>query len=142
MAANMLEKTGGENAVEGLKAVLLDPDSVVRGAAADALVSIGGERAAAALLGALDDKNLPALAGAYEYYIRLGRADSEDVLIGALDEYGGRGMAEAFLNCGNAKLEKAGSTWAYSHGYRVTEDKGPFGRAPVPWGSGTGGTGS
>ena len=57
--------------------------------------------------------------GVYLALIRIGQADTRTVLLTALRQFGDVSMAEEYLNCGEATLEKAARDWAKAHGYTV-----------------------
>jgi HEAT repeat protein len=63
--------------------------------------------------------------------IGLGSADFISDAIATLNSRGSVEMANAFLNSGQADLQRAAETWATSRGYRVTTGGG---NAPVTWG--------
>lgn len=107
----------GAPAVEPLIAALKDKDQSVRSGAADALGKIG-DPADSPLLAALKSENLEVIAGAYAIFIRRGAPGSEDLLVKALDKYGKRtpGMAQDFLDSGNALLSAAAKQWLLKNG--------------------------
>ncbi|HWJ08198.1 MAG TPA: hypothetical protein VNS46_02420, partial [Nocardioides sp.] len=84
------------------------------------------------LLPLLDDPRNLSLAWAL---VDVGQAGTEDELIAALNSYGGVGLAEFYLNCGNRKLEDAAEAWAEAHGYSVTTFPS-YGSGRPDWGSG------
>jgi HEAT repeat protein len=124
--ANAIARVG-TSAVESVITALNDSNSKVRGGAADALGMIVSEfdannhepRAVNALLNALRERNMDVIAGAHVFFMARGEPGSENVLIEALNKSGGLLMAEAFLNCGNPKLENGGREWAQRHGYQI-----------------------
>jgi HEAT repeat protein len=162
-AARALGEIGDERAVEPLCDILGQSDSASAAVDAlkkinapacfDPLMKIisggGNDRArcnAAALLdgmdeagaaqtfnAALDARDLAVLAGAYGYYIKLGKEGSETLLISALEKFGEKGMAQAFLNCGNKTLADAGKAWADKNHYQILTTPGG---GAMTWGSG------
>ena len=76
---------------------------------------------------ALEHNNLAIVASDNAFFIRRGIKDSEPVLIEALNKYDGPGMALAFLNCGNPKLENAGHKWMSGYGGSIAyiSQRGP-----------------
>jgi HEAT repeat protein len=124
----------GTPAVEPLIAALKDTNANVRRNAAQALGQIKDPRAVEPLLAELTLRDAAAIAGDYIFFIKRGESGSEDVLIEALNLFGGEGMAQDFLNCGNARLEDAGSAWATRHGYQIFPGYG-LGGSSLRWGS-------
>lgn len=123
----------GVSTVEPLIAVLGDGDGLIRKWAAGLLAETKDERAVEPMLAALGAGDLEVVAGAYRFFIGVGEPGTEEVLIRALNQYGTEEMAEAFLNCGNAVLKEAATTWAKEHGYIIVDSgSGNFPR----WGSG------
>jgi hypothetical protein len=114
-------------AVEPLITALKDGDSKVRMRAANALGKIKSSTAFSVMIGAMLEANLEIIAGAYPFYIQKGLEQAEPLLIKALDKYGDKEMATAFLNCNNARLEKAGRKWVEEHGYQVLRMPGSSG---------------
>lgn len=84
------------------------------------------------LLPLLEDRRSLPLAFAL---VDVGQSGTEDALIAALNRYGGVGLAEYYLNCGNRKLENAAEAWAHAHGYSVTTFPS-YGGGDRQWGSG------
>ncbi|MFN8097829.1 MAG: HEAT repeat domain-containing protein [Dermatophilaceae bacterium] len=70
---------------------------------------------------------------AYLVLVRRGDASGIPALVKALGRFGDPAMALAYLNCGNAKLDAAATTWAKAHGYRVVRSEGT--RRGPQWGS-------
>ena len=156
-AIDCLGAIGGPGAAEALIGQVASKDEEVRIAAIEALGEAGDRMATATLVKALKDKDLyyAASAALVEIYrddaapllkylkakstvkvyfalIRIGQDDTEDALVTALQKYGTKDMAVDYLNCGNAKLEKAARRWAAAHGYTVITLPGG---ASVTWGS-------
>jgi HEAT repeat protein len=125
-----LSNINDPHAIDPLITALKDTDSDVRNSAAWALKDIKDPRAVSALMAR--NIQVAEIATNYTFFIRQGESGSEDVLIKALDMYGNKEMAEAFLNCGNSKLEHAARRWTTSHGFQIaaTSDGGS-----VAWGS-------
>ncbi len=119
----------GPIAVEPLIAAMADPDPAVRMNSLEALKQIDDPRAHAAAQKAKE--KLSQVAASYAPLIEKGVPGSEDLLIDALNQFGDKGMAESYLNCGNPKLEKAGSAWADRSGFQVREQ---YGGNTVRWG--------
>jgi HEAT repeat protein len=118
--------------VEPLIAALKDIDPGVRRSAAGALGRVEDPRSVAVLLTSWKDNDLTVIAGAYSFFIQRGEPGAEGTLIEALFAKGDSDMAEAFLNCGNAKLREAGVKWAEVHSYKIMSLPGGGG---VRWGS-------
>ena len=78
-------------------------------------------------------KDLAIVAGAYNYYLLQGASGTESILLEALNAYGSRGMAVAFLNCGNEQLEQAVRDWAWNNAYSIYSVPGGL---AVRWGRG------
>jgi hypothetical protein len=76
-------------------------------------------RAARALLEALRAHKSEIILMTYTRLIGIGEPGSEDALIEALNTSSSKEMGEAYLNCGNAKLEAAARAWAGMHSYQV-----------------------
>ena len=98
---------------------------------AEALYKIGDSRAFIAFDRALSEHDYGVIVGAYQYFIRKGQRGSEGVLIAALNECGHAGMAQAFINCGNKRLESGANEWARTHGYVINSATGNSG---IRWG--------
>lgn len=142
-AAEALSGFGGP-AVKPLVEALKNKDRALRVAAAESLGQIGDRAATSPLILALADTKVfdaasTALAkiwrdngtplvkylkakktvGVYLALIRIGQADTRSALTSALRAFGSVSMAEDYLNCGEATLEKAARDWAAAHGYTV-----------------------
>jgi hypothetical protein len=76
-------------------------------------------RAFSALLAALSERNAAVIAAAYLFFVDRGEPGSGDALMEALNMSGDLGMAQAFLICGNPKLEQAARDWAAGHGWGI-----------------------
>jgi len=133
-AAAALGEIKDDRVVEPLIGALKDKDSSVREKAASAVGEIRDDRAADPLIAALRDKDFKIIVAAYYFFIALGEPGTEDILITALNKYGFVTMAEDFLNCGNSKLEEAGSRWASVHGHRMQTPSLSYRDGPK-WGS-------
>ena len=95
----------------------------VRWGAGEALGDINDPRVTTLLLNAFNGHNIPVIAAAHRFFMR--RLDpaspdvaSVDVLIEAL-QVGDAGMANNFLNSGNARLQQAGEEWGRGHGFMI-----------------------
>ena len=114
----------GRSSLEPLTAALVDNDATVRLRAASVILGsqeLSGEPGAkAALMDVLQRQDTQVIARFYEYFIHQGAVGSEDALVQTLKTRGDKGMAEAFLNCGNRKLEAAALAWAAEHRLVVT----------------------
>jgi HEAT repeat protein len=130
-AVKGLVKIGGP-AVEPLIAALQSPDGSTRRWSARALEDIGDSRADEPLMAGLKRGDLEVVAGAYAFFINKGEPGTENTLINALNQHGDKGMGEAFLNCGNDRLEQAARDWASKHGYVIVS--GGLAGGPI-WGS-------
>ncbi|MCL6558625.1 MAG: HEAT repeat domain-containing protein [Firmicutes bacterium] len=139
-----------ERALAALLVTIKDKDDDVRNAAASSLVifaradtsasEVTGqqkESASSALEEAFQAKDYPAIAGAVNYFIEKGEDGTESRLISALKACGTKGMAEVYLNCGNAELMAAAEQWAEKHNYMIQTWQG---NQPIAvgatWGSG------
>src|ERR1035438_1045624 len=111
-AVDVLGSLRGGQGLEALTAAMKDPDPNVRYWAATRLASNPSN---GVLLAALRDHDLEVIANVYAFFISRGEPGSEDILIEALDKSGDLNMAQAFLNCGNAKLEQFARSWAAQH---------------------------
>lgn len=80
---------------------------------------IRNDRARQVFASVLAEHNVELIAGAYEFFIGRGQEGTEQLLIQALESYGHKEMAEAFLNCGNTRLEAAGRAWAKARGFMI-----------------------
>jgi len=69
----------------------------------------------------------------YKTYIEDGDEEMIPLMIESLNAFGSKQMAEAFLNCGNPRLESAARKWAQAEGYEVTYSEGG---GFAGWGSG------
>jgi hypothetical protein len=98
-----------------------------------AMLATANPKAAAPLFAALRNRDLELIADLHQVYIQLGRPGSESALIAALDAHGDTIMALAYLNSGNAKLDRGARSWAARHGYTITEVPGQA--APKSWGN-------
>src|ERR1035437_3066210 len=109
----------GTPAVEPLITSLKDTDASVRAIAVVVLLKINDPDAVAPLKTALNDTdiNFNFRSGMANALTALCEPGSEDGLIKALNLFNKKGMAEAYLNSGNPKLQSAASAWATSHGY-------------------------
>lgn len=155
-----IERLGsiGGSALDVLLGQLGSKTVAIRVAAAEALGTTDDRRATAALVrGLADSKLLSAATGAlasiydadgkplveylkakktikvYLALIMIGQKNTETALVTALDKFGYVDMAEDYLNCGNARLDKAAPAWASRHGYRIVTRSGVGGA--VHWGS-------
>jgi HEAT repeat protein len=131
-AALLLGQIKDTRSVEPLLAAVKDESLDVRRAALYSLLGIEDARADEPIIAALKNEDLKFIAESYEFFIRKGVIDSEAVLIKVLEEYGSEKMAEDFLNCGNSLLVDAGTKWAQTHGYTITQVPGSGGPG---WGS-------
>jgi HEAT repeats len=136
-AAEALEKIGAP-AVEPLIVALKDPDDRVRLRAARVLGARREPRVVSALLTRWRNRDLAVIAGAYPLFIKRGEPGSEDALIQAFYDFSsadlyGQKMAEAFLNCGNSKLDAVASKWLTANHYFISTLPGGGG---VRWGGG------
>jgi len=147
---------GGSDAAEALIGQVGSSDPEIRMAAIDALGEAGDAEATATLVKALSDDDALAAAshalveiyrddatpllkylkskGTVKVYfalIRIGQKGTEEALVTALGKFGSKDMAVDYLNCGNAKLEKAARAWASKHGYTVITLPGG---SSVTWG--------
>ena len=129
-AADALVKIG-ISIVDPLITALGNKNADIRLRAAQILIEMNDIRSTQPFLAALKDGNVAVIAGAYRFIIENGEPGSEDILIKALNTYGDEIMAEDFLNCGNQKLDEAGTKWAKDHKYTITY--GGFGNGPE-WG--------
>ena len=79
---------------------------------------------------------LPWIVRAYKYFLNVGTPGTEEALIWVLERGGSQTMAVNYLNCGNAKLEKAAEAWAKEHGYILLKQPTFGGGSSGPhWGS-------
>ena len=108
-----------EDEVEKLITLLKHEQEDIRMSAAKSLGEINDIRAKKVLDTHLRTGNLEIVSAAYAYFIIKGQKGTEGTLIKALDKYGDMYMAEAFLSCGNPKLEKAARNWAESNQYII-----------------------
>ena len=122
-AAGALGKIGDARAVEPLIEILTDEDKTVRLDAAGALGKIG-EPAVEPLIEVLRSESSKVREIVADTLIKIGDAIAVEPLIEILNKYGDKGMAEDFLNCGNAKLEEAARSWAAGNGYVVQPSSG------------------
>jgi hypothetical protein len=53
-------------------------------------------------------------------FVSLGKEEIVPELIRILDAEGDKEMAETYLNCGHAGLDKAARSWASRHGYQIS----------------------
>jgi HEAT repeat protein len=83
------------------------------------MLRAAGETSLAMLVG----EELKLIAQQYAEIIELGIDCSEPVLIDALFKFGGKLMAEHFLNCGNQELSEGARNWAQKHGFAVAPGK-------------------
>ncbi|MBE3115556.1 MAG: hypothetical protein IMZ59_08590 [Actinobacteria bacterium] len=75
---------------------------------------------------------LIAITAAHSFFIHRGEPGTEPILIKALNKHGNKSIGEAFLNCGNIKLEEAARSWAFFNGFTIIQNY----RADFPrWGS-------
>jgi len=88
-----------------------------------------GEPTVEPLIKSLKDKDrrvrqmtLVAITKAYLSFICRGVPGTEPILIKALNKHGDKSMGEAFLNCGNIKLEKAAHRWAFFNGFTIIQN--------------------
>lgn len=109
-----------EKDVNRLIRKLKDKHSGARQGAAYALGETKDAHAANALLTALKDKRLDIIAGAYAFFLGRSNPETDDLLIEALNKYNVGGMAVAFLNCGNSKLEEVARLPGKKLGYNST----------------------
>lgn len=65
------------------------------------------------------NKDLPIIAGAYEYFLKKRISGDESLWLDILSRYANEGMATAFINSGNKKLETEARKWAARHGYFI-----------------------
>ena len=139
----------GTAATGPLIGALKDKDGAVRAAAIGALGDLGDTSATAALVGLLgngdtvsdatdalvrihQDDAAPLVkylasrstVNVYKALIRIGQDDTLTALVKALNSFGGKTMAEAYLNCGSDTLEAAATRWGTAHGYRVVSSGG------------------
>jgi HEAT repeat protein len=114
-SAKALGEIGDERAEAALLAVMQAGDSHAKQAASDALALINRD----------DPAKLVEWLGAKEtvliYYglIHLGLPETEAPLLKAFDRSANKGMAEQFLNSGNAALGGAAKAWAKANGYDI-----------------------
>ena len=106
----------GQPAVDPLIAILKDPDDNLRRVAAQALGGIRDSRAVDALMAALRGRDYAVIAGAPIFFVERGEPASEEILIDTLKKSDDEMVASTFLNCGNAKLEKAARKWKKRRG--------------------------
>jgi len=99
---------------------------------AAALAEIESPGAERALVDVLRRRNWLVIAAAHRLFLRRGETGSDDLLIEALNREGNSTMADAFLNCGNARLADAGRAWAKKHGYEIWSV--PPGPISLKWG--------
>lgn len=119
-----IEELKSNQDVEGLiNAMGYESDSKIHLDALHALINIG-EPAVEPLIKALKDVNNEIRVGAASSLGWIGDARAIEPLIEVLNKYDDESMAENFLNCGNAQLEKAARSWASSHGYVVQPSSG------------------
>lgn len=64
-------------------------------------------------------KDLPIIGGAYEYFLKKRIAGNESLWLDVFKQYANEGMATAFINCGNKKLEAEARKWAARRGYLI-----------------------
>jgi HEAT repeat protein len=118
----MLSSEG--QAVEALTAAMKDSDSHVRYLAATRLGESYSPDAHGVLLAALRDHDMEVIINVYDFFIHQGEPNSEDTLIEALDRSGDLKMAQAFLNCGNSKLEQSALSWAADNHVQIVTGPG------------------
>ncbi len=73
-----------------------------------------------------------AISNALYAFIGIGKEEIIPELIEKLNTKGNKDMAEAYINCGNNEVKKAGEEWASNHGYTISS--GVNGNAPIGWG--------
>jgi hypothetical protein len=120
-AARALGRIGDPRAITALTARLDSESETARRDASLALASAGDRAAEEALVRRALSGDAAVAAGAYPLLISLGGTRLEGVLADALQMHGSRGMAQDYLNCGNAALELAAREWARTHGVSVQE---------------------
>jgi HEAT repeat protein len=134
-----------------LAEALSDPDVRVRQKAAWALIGdadkamrvipvreyvkeVFSPRALSALLEVMTKRDSAVIAGNITFFLEIGEPGSEDALMEALKKSGNQEMATLFLNCGNSKLEEAGSAWATAHNLNVRKVPARVGNSGGVWG--------
>ncbi len=131
-AAQVLGRIGDPRGAPALLAVLASHEGFDRSRAAAALAGIEDPAVESALLAAFEAGDHPAIAGAHRFFVRRGTAGTEDRLLEALRKEGSVSMAEALLNCGNARLAEGARAWAAGEGYEI-HDLPMMGGGPA-WG--------
>lgn len=129
-AAAALGKIGDERAVIPLIEVLIDEDETVQLNVMGALEKIG-EPAVESLIEVLKNESSKVRNIVVDTLIKIGDVRAVEPLIEILNKYDDKGIAEDFLNCGNAQLEEAALSWAASKGYVVQ----PAVSSGISWGS-------
>lgn len=121
LAADWLGAIRDPRADQSLITAADDKDEHVQQAAARALGQIADPQAVGFLLSALHDHKTDVIVAASDFFIKRGEPGSEDALIDALNNsQNAEGMATAFLNSGNQKLEDAAHAWASRNNYEIT----------------------
>jgi HEAT repeat protein len=125
----------GAAAVEPLIAAVADPAVRVKRDVAGALGGIQNPRAVRFLLAAAKAPDLEVVAGAWFFYLDRKAPGSEGVLMQALEAFGGKNMAEGFVNSRNHLLEEAGLRWGRAQGYSLMTfgDPGSHGASVSKW---------
>ncbi len=79
----------------------------------------------------IESKKYKIIENALYAFIGIGKEEIIPVLIKKLNEKGNKIMAEAYLNCEHAELNKSARDWAKKHGYEIKTGEGAH---PVSWG--------